>query len=248
VSAAVAIGAVLLTACSSDPEPDPFAVLSEQPSPPPPPAPVDAQPQATAAASPIDPASPSETATDDYAMPDEVSPEYVDRVTDAIYQRWGEISREVLAMPVDPQGALDPEMYTEMGALFAGQYLRRRIGEQEDALRSQRQRDLLLSAQDFEQPRFRTVNITRADDSCIVAVGDFDTSATAANGDSSDALSAISLQHTPPGRRRDDHNPTPWKVRDLLINYDVSGNPLPDETMLRAALEDFGASLENSCQ
>jgi hypothetical protein len=82
--AAVVVGGAL-AACSSAPavEPSPSPTVTQTPT-------------VTA------------TATDNpYAIPDEITPEYVDLIANTIYGIWGDMIRELLAAPLDP-GPLDP--------------------------------------------------------------------------------------------------------------------------------------------
>jgi hypothetical protein len=222
---AVVVGGAL-TACSSAPavEPSPSPTMTETPT-------------VTETPTPDDP----------YAIPDEITPEYVDLIANTIYGIWGDMIRELLAAPLDP-GPLDPELIQKHGALFAGEELLRRVKEAEDAQGNQTERDKWQPPDEIGQVRFRTVSITEANESCIVAIGEIDISETAVGGRPYEILFALSLQPKQPDQDPTLANPTPWAVRDQLANTDPNGTPKPDDDMLNAAVTDFGGSLEHTCE
>jgi hypothetical protein len=89
--------------------------------------------------------------------------------------------------------------------------------------------------------RFDHGVITRADQTCIVAVGKIDVSGPHVPGRPSDILFALSLQPKQPDQDPTGSTRLRWAIRDLLANTDPSGSAKADEDMLNAAVEDFGA-------
>lgn len=221
--------ALLVTACSSgqaDPADDPTT----------------ASPSATIAASEQPSAEPS-SPDDPFAMPDPVTEEYVDRVVNAIYEEWGAITREILEQPPDPTAITPVETRERIALLFQGEYLRKRL-EEADAM-TRGDREGLLSLDEFTSITWTTRKLLVTDTSCIVAIGDFDTSGTASNGPS--VLTAVSLapvtaSETAPA------NESGWQILDAQSNTGSGGKILDDQVMLDATLEDFGEILTTSCE
>lgn len=223
---ALCAGSLLVSACSSGTgEPEDGASPTDT-----------ASPVATASPSPTASASPE----DPWAVPDPITEEYVDRVVNRIYEEWGAITREILEQDPDPTGTTPVEVRERIAELFGGsEFLLNRFEEATDTWRGDREN--LLPATDFTSVKWTTRRLVEANEACMVAIGDFDTTGTAQDGSS--LLSAISLEPTSPQPA----NPTGWLVIDALANIGHEGEVLDDAVMLEASLEDFGEMLEHTC-
>lgn len=228
-SVAAAIAAVLiLSACTNDPPADGFEGL----------------PDSTESAT----ATPSPTASAEAAgeidvstTPDEITPEWVTAVVNTLLAEYGEMTAEILAMPVSEDPTLPDGFEERLDELFEGQYLEFAQIEVENLVVSQTEREALLPSDEFKGFRFETEKVQVADSSCIVAVGRVDRTESAASPPVGTTLSAVSLSPTSTG-------PTPWEVRDVLANTNSDGEPNPDEFMLNSTLDDYGDALDHTCE
>lgn len=227
-SVAAAIAAVLvLGACTNDPPADGFEGLpTESPT---------AAPSPTASA---DAAGEIDVTT----TPDEITPEWVTAVVNTLLAEYGEMTAEVLAMPVSDDPTL-PEGYEErLDELFDGEQLEFVMSEAAAHLvNAGGRRDELLPPDQFTGLTYTTQLVQVTEPDCIVAVGRIDRSGTRRDGGPSEALSAVSL--TP----SDAATPTPWQIRDMLVNTDSNGELNADSVMLDATLDDYGTSLDHTC-
>jgi hypothetical protein len=184
--------------------------------------------------------SPSPSPSDPFAMPDPVTKEYVDRVVNTIYEEWGAITREILERPADPAGINPVPVRERIAALFAGQYLQRRLEEADARLRGDR--DGLKDPSEFGHIQFRTRRIFAGDNTCIVVAGDIDTSETATSEESVLATLALS-----PSEEDVSTGPSVgWRIEDLVPNT-TDGQAMDDSVMLDATKEDFEGVLRDSC-
>lgn len=179
-------------------------------------------------------------ASGDFAVPDPITEEYVDRVVNEIYAQWGAITKSILEQPADPSGIVDAATREEIGSLFVGEYLLRRYEEGDDVLRGAR--DGLKPPSEYGAVRWRTRKIFESSEDCLVVAGDFDYSDTATEPGS--ILTALSLK--PARNGTGDTNPTGWQVMDALANRG-DGEVLADDVMLEASLGDFGDLLTHEC-
>ena len=227
---AVAVSAVLLLgACTNDPPADGFEGLpspSESP---------------TAAASPTASAE-AAAEVDVTTTPDEVTPEWVTAVVNTILAEYGEMTAEILAMPVADEPTLPDGFEQRLDELFDGEYLEFAKSESAALLvDSDGRRGELLAADRFTGLVFTTRVVQVTEDDCIVAVGRLDRSGTRIDGGPSEALSAVSLS-VPSGQ-----SATSWEMRDVLVNTNSDGEVNPDSAMLDASLADYGAALDHTC-
>lgn len=225
---AVAVtAALLLGACSNDPPADGFEGL---PSPSDSPAPT-ASPTASAEAA---------GEIDVTTTPDEVTPEWVTAVVNTLLAEYGEMTAEILAMPVAEDPTLPDGFEERLDDLFEGQYLAFAQIELEGILASPAEREPLLPSEEFQGLRFDAEEVQIVDSTCIVAVGHVDRTGSAVSPPVGTTLSAVALSpsSTPP---------TQWEVRDVLANTNSDGEPNPDEFMLNSTLEDYGDALDHTC-
>lgn len=238
IVAAAGIVALLLGACTDGREPPVDVTESSSPT-----TATSAPTPRTAAPSPTASAEATAAPVDVSATPDEITPEWVTAVVNTLLEDYGRISAEILAMPVSDDPVLPGDYQAQIERLFAGQYLDRRITTvQEIRVNLDDIRSRLLAADQYSGLRYRAELVQYESETCIIAVGRFDDTGTVPNGGTDDVLSAIALE------RRDeaDSGPTPWTLIDALPNT-ADGEPLSDETMTQATLEDYEGSLDNSC-
>lgn len=227
--------ALTVGACTEEPEPG-FEDLPE------------AAPSPSAESSPSPAPSPTEEPSavevDVDTTPEEITPEWVTAVVNTLLEEYGEISAEILAMPVSDDPRLPGDTQQRIERLFAGQYLDRRINDVQrmqidlDGIRSR-----LLPADQFTGLRYTTELVQYAQDTCIIAVGRFVDEGTVPSGGTDDVLSAVSL--VPRGADRP--GPTDWTIIDVLPNTDANNAPMADEEMLAEDLAGYGSALDHEC-
>lgn len=228
-AAAVVAAALVLGACTNDPPADGFEGL---------PSPSDSP---TAAPSPTASAQ-AAGEIDVTTTPDEITPEWVTAVVNTLLAEYGEMTAEILTMPVSDDPTLPDGFEARLDELFEGQYLEFAKSESSAFLvNSDGRRDELLPPHQYSGLTYETSVVQFTEDGCIVAVGRLDRSGTRVDGGPSDALSAVSL--TPAVGL----GPTPWEIRDVLVNTNSDGDLNPDSVMLNASLTDYGGSLDHTC-
>lgn len=204
----------------------------------------DPQPNPTGTATTSSPATetptPTNSPSDPYAVPDEITPEYVDLVVNKIYERHGELLRELLSRDPDPSAVMPVEMRENFAGIFDAQYLQQRLDEGDEVI--QGEREFARAPSETTQLEVETVRIVAAANECIVAIARMDNSGVSTDGFVE--LVAIALEsRSGPGST----NPTPWVIADVAPNRGPEG-PNPDDVMLNASLEDLtAAAIGTSC-
>ena len=235
LAAATAL-ALTLVACTGDAPPD-DAAADPTPSP-------DASASAEATPSPETRSEPA--AVDPTVVPpvEEMTVAYVEAVVNAIEARSGELFAQVLAEPVNPIGALPDGVAEGLEALYDGDRLQFNVAEVELLAGSEEARDLVLPAEAYRGIRYELVQVSYADDGCLVAVGRIDRSGTRRDSESDGVLSFVSMSRA---GNADARNPTPWTIVDSISNTDSAGAPNDDDFAFSATLDDFEGALTHSC-
>jgi hypothetical protein len=207
-AAVIVAVAALLPACTNGQQPE---------------APATPSPTATTAPSPSEIAEPSPSPTDPFAVPTEITPEYVERVLNEINRLDAELTKQILRTPVDPDATELPEGAAErLESLYANSILEINRNTLLDLLRSPERREAVREPDSYGQLMSEVEQVLLANESCIIARVQTDFSETDAVPDTTSTLTFEFLV-------RAETNATRWQVARSLGADIEAGSPEEDE-------------------
>lgn len=202
--AALAAGALLLGGCANeDVEPVPLTDVSPSPA---------ASPSASAEAVPDDP----------YAVPDEITPEYVEKVYAALAKLEAE-AIEAYRTHVENGGAPDlppREAVDRFRAIYSESYFPARMAAWSEMASSER--GFSGFREDLGQAFLDVQDLLFAGDRCLVVEGVLDLTHTAKSMPESDVLSVFAFV---PAAESTALNPTPWEIAFNVLSQSFTMDP-----------------------
>jgi hypothetical protein len=191
----------------------------------------------TAAPSPTPSASPSEP----FAVPDEITPAYVERVMNEINRLDAEIAKAILRMPVDEDAdVLPPDLRAELASIYDGDVFIQQLPLNVQLLQSQDERDDLRSPVEMTRAD-TTIEEVLVSQPCVLARGRTDLSGIDAEEDGDPVLSFYYLAPAP------GENPAGWKLVGGLAGS-VDGEAIPEKDMRSYTADDLQPQAPEECQ
>lgn len=184
---------------------------------------------------------PSPSPSDPFAVPDEITADYVERVLNEINRLDAELTRDILRRPLDEDATeLPPEDQAHLEAIYAEPLLTFNGRAKVDLLRNQDQRDDLLPPDQLGHLVMAVEELLGASP-CLVARVNRDWSEVDAVADADQSSLAFTVLQGAANA-----NLTSWRLSNLIIGDASPGSP--DEAELRELrLEDLAGQLPEAC-
>jgi hypothetical protein len=176
--------------------------------------------------------------------PSEIDADYVDRVMAELLAVEAAVLNDVLES--DLSLGLTEADGERLRAVLSGPRLVEEGRNSQSRATDVAVRAAFLSSEERTRITWQTERVVGADSECVVAIGVLDNSGVAVQPYPPSEFAAVALSRAPELEQRSGHNPTPWRMHQVLrLIFTETSEPVPPEQWPDL---DFGERLDLPCE